>query len=157
MHEMPRPNERHERLHRLAGTWVGEEILSPSPMGPGGGALGRVLTRLDVDGFFLIQDYIEERDGAVVYRGHGIIGWDETGQRYGWFWVDSMGTLPASPAWGHWSDDRTLIFEHAPVADQRSRYTYHLVDGQTLRFKIEISRDSGHSYATFLEGRYRRV
>jgi hypothetical protein len=156
MREMPRPNEHHEKLHQLAGTWVGEEVLSPSPWGPGGGAIARIMLRLDIDGFFLIQDYVEEREGATVYRGHGIIGWDEPSQRYGWFWVDSMGTLPAAPSWGHWSGD-TLTFEHSPLADQRSRYTFQLADRQTLLFKIESSRDSGHTYATFLHGRYRRI
>jgi hypothetical protein len=156
MQGMPQPNEQHQRLRRLEGTWVGEEILRPSPWGPGGAAIGRISFRADIDGFFLIQDYVEERGGEVVYRGHGILGWDQPSQRYGWFWIDSMGTMPAAPSWGHWNDD-TLAFEHAPVADQRSRYTFHLPDARTLQFKIEMSRDSGHTYESYLEGRYRRL
>jgi len=156
MQGMPQPNEHHQRLRRLEGTWVGEEVLSPSPWGAGGAAIGRVTMRGEIDGFFLIEDYVEERGGDVVYRGHGILGWDQPSQRYGWFWVDSMGTLPGAPSWGHWNDD-TLTFEHAPVADQRSRYTFHLPNARTLSFKIEVSRDSGHTYATYLDGRYRRI
>ena len=67
--EMPKPTEEHRRLHAFLGEWEGEEKLSPSPWGPGGTARGRSTCRLDLDGFFVIQDYVEEKDGRVSYRG----------------------------------------------------------------------------------------
>jgi hypothetical protein len=54
--EMPKPTEEHRRLHAFLGEWEGEEKLSPSPWGPGATALGRSTCRLDLDGFFVIQD-----------------------------------------------------------------------------------------------------
>ena len=54
------------KLTALAGSWSGPEKLYPSPWGPGGQATGRMNARLSVDGFFLLQDYEEEKDGSVV-------------------------------------------------------------------------------------------
>jgi len=152
---MPQLNEHHRKLHELAGNWVGEEMLSPSPFGPGGAAIGRFTMRPDVDGFFIVQDYVEEKDGRVVYRGHGILGWDEQHKSYAWYWVDSMASVPAAPSRGHW-EGNTLMFEHAPVGDQRGRYTYTFLAPDRMRFEIENSRDGAKTWTKFMEGVYRR-
>jgi hypothetical protein len=155
MVDMPRPSKHHEKLHFFAGTWIGEEQLSPSPWGPGGVALGRYIGRVDVDGFFLLQDYVEERDGRVVYRGHGVFGWDERDQTYTWYWVDSLGSAPSAPSRGRWVDDM-LVFEHAPVGAQRGRYTYRITGEDSYHFTIENSEDGGQTYRLFLEADYHR-
>jgi hypothetical protein len=49
-------DRRARRLHAFWGEWEGEEKLAPSPWGPGGTALGRSTCRLELDGFFVIQD-----------------------------------------------------------------------------------------------------
>jgi len=152
---MPQPNEHHAKLHQLAGTWTGDETLSSSPFGPGGAATGSFTMRVAVDGFFLLQDYVEEKDGRTVYRGHGIFGWDEQHKSYVWYWVDSMGSVPAAPSRGHWEED-TLLFEHAPMGDQRGRYTYTFLAADQLRFQIENSRDGGKTWVKFMDGVYKR-
>jgi hypothetical protein len=82
--EMPKPTEEHRKLHVLAGDWVGDEKLSPSPWGPGGPAVGRYRGRVDMDGFFVVQDYVEEKDGRTVFRGHGVFGYDAQAKEYIW-------------------------------------------------------------------------
>ena len=154
MNGMPQPNENHRRLHRLAGTFVGQETLFPSPWSPGGTALGRNEGRVDVDGFFVIQDYRQERDGRVIYRGHGIFGWDDRERAYVWYWVDSMGEIPAAPTRGQWNGD-TLVFEQES-GGRSSRYTYVFSDESSYRFKIESSSDGGVSWFPFMEATYRR-
>src|SRR3954447_24809929 len=124
--EMPRPTESHKQLHRLAGKGTGEEKLSHSPAGPPAITRGRYEMRVDIDGFFVLQDYVQERDGQISYRGHGVFGWDAEKKTYTWFWVDSMGFVPPSPSRGQWTGD-TLVFEHAPMGEhgeRRGRYTY---------------------------------
>jgi hypothetical protein len=155
MMAMPEPSEHHRRLHRFAGTWFGEEHLSPSPWGPGGMALGRSTYRVDVGGFFLIQDYIEERDGRIVFRGHGIMGWDDATKEYLWYWVDSLGSIPQSPSRGIWEGE-TLIFEHDTNEGQRGRHTFHFIDEDSLATKIENSEDGGHTWLLFMEATYQR-
>jgi hypothetical protein len=151
---MPQPNEHHRKLHRLAGT--GEETLSPSPWGPGAQATGRYTGRVDIDGFFVIQDYVQEREGRISYRGHGIFGWDDRRKSYIWYWIDSTGEVPPSPSRGQWNGD-TLLFEHEPMGDRRGRYTFQFPDETSYRFKIENSQDGGKTWQIFMEGSYHKV
>ena len=97
-HQMPKPTEQHLMLKKLEGQWEGKEKLSPSPWGPGGEAIGKSTGRIDLDGFFLVQEYVEEKDGRVVFRGHGIFGWDAADKKFTWYWVDSIGNVPAAPS-----------------------------------------------------------
>jgi hypothetical protein len=155
MNGMPKPDENHAKLQRLAGTWTGEEKMNPSPWGPGGTAIGRYQCRMAVDGFFLIQDYVQETDGKPSYHGHGILGWDGEKKAFAWYWVDSMGQVPAAPSRGQWTGD-TLVMEHEPMGGRRGRYTYQFSGDAALLFKIENSQDDGKSWQTFMEGKYRK-
>ena len=152
--EMPKAGEEHRRLHALVGEWVGDETLSPSPWGPGGKAVGRSSCRLDLDGFWVVQDYVEEKDGQVTFRGHGLFGWDAQAKEYCWYWVDSMGFVPASPSRGQWEGD-TLTFRSSSPRGQ-SRYTYRFAADGSYQMRIENSFDGGQTFATFMEGTYRR-
>jgi hypothetical protein len=156
MIELPRPNEHHRKLHRLVGSWVGREELAPSSFGPGGAATGRISMRADIDGLFVLEDYVEEKDGRIVFRGHGIFGWDEPQKNYTWYWIDSMGLAPAAPSRGQWEGE-TLTFEHSPVGDQRGRYSYEFSGQNALRFQIECSKDGGRTWTKFMEGNYQRA
>jgi|GEM_PF-3960233 len=80
--QMPKPTDAHRKLEKLAGSWHGEEQISPSPLDPvGGKAFGRLTNRLALDGFVVLQDYEQERDGVVNFRGHGVFGWDAAQSR----------------------------------------------------------------------------
>lgn len=153
-HGMPQPTEPHRKLAALEGTWSGTEKLYPSPWGPGGSATGRMTSRIAVDGFFLVQDYEEEKDGQVVFRGHGVMGYDAQQKSYGWYWFDSMGSLPASASRGSWEGDTLTFFSEAP--GQRSRYTFRLDGPDRYSFRIEGSRD-GTKWAPFMEASYSRT
>src|SRR5262245_6855995 len=87
--EMPKPTPHHEKLKVLVGTWSGDETMKPSPWDAKGGSAKAVSeTRLDLDGFFLISDYRQERDGRVTYRGHGVFGLDAKTNEYTMNWFD---------------------------------------------------------------------
>lgn len=153
--EMPRPLEEHKRLKTLAGTWEGEETLHPSPWDPKGGtAHGRIESRLDIDGFFLITDYTQTRGGQVSYRGHGVLGYDRKESAYTMFWFDSMGDAPPTPARGRWDGQRLVYLQETPMG--HSRYTYEIQDERHYRFLIENSQD-GRSWRTFMDARYTKA
>ena len=94
--DMPRPGPAHARLMRFAGRWSGTEQLSPSPWGPGGAAIGRTTCRESLDGMALVQEYEEEKDGAVVFHGHGVFLVEPDTQDVLWWWFDSMGFPPSN-------------------------------------------------------------
>ena len=52
--DMPKPSPGHSKLAKLAGSWVGEETMHPSPWDPKGGtARGRSKSQLGLSGFAL--------------------------------------------------------------------------------------------------------
>ena len=153
--EMPKPQPEHARLRSFAGTWTGEEKLHPSPWDPRGGqALARVTSRMAMDGFFLVTDYAQERQGKVSYEGHGVFGYEPGRRVYTLHWFDSMGSGTPEPATGTWSGD-TLTFEQkSPMG--WSRYIYRLEGETRYAFRIDHSRD-GNEWTTFIEGRYTKT
>jgi hypothetical protein len=152
--EMPKPTEEHRKLHVLAGDWVGDEKLSPSPWGPGGPAVGRYRGRVDMDGFFVVQDYVEEKDGRTVFRGHGVFGYDAQAKEYIWYWVDSMGFPPAAPSRGRWEGDTLTFRSISPQGE--GRYTYRFDGDSAYHFRLENSFDGGKTFTLLMEGSYRK-
>src|SRR4051812_34594932 len=93
--EMSRPSLEQHSLAILTGEWLGQEHIHPSPFDPiGGPAIGRVHNRAALNGFAIVQDYEQERNGAVNFHGHGIFRWDVDGQCYSLYWFDSRGLRP---------------------------------------------------------------
>ena len=81
--EMPKPGAQHAVLARLAGTWIGDETMHPSPWAKEGSqATGTVVATMQIDGFFLVSDYEQRRGDQVTFRGHGVYGWDGPKERY---------------------------------------------------------------------------
>jgi len=150
--EMPRPGKEHEKLKALAGKWTGEEKMYPSPWDPQGGtAQATTESRMDLDGFHLITDYVQTRGGQVTYRGHGVFGYDSKESCYLMWWFDSMGFPSMAPAKGKWEGD-TLMFEHATPMGH-ARYTYTMKGDGKYAFGISNSQD-GKQWAQFMDGTY---
>ena len=107
--EMPKPTEEHRRLEKLAGKWTGEEKIHPTPWDPvGGPATSTWEAHVACDGFWLVADYVETRNGQVGYRGHGVYGYDRKERAWtmlGWVrpWANAVvkplvRDPPANPA-----------------------------------------------------------
>jgi Protein of unknown function (DUF1579) len=152
--QMPTPTDEHKRLHKLAGTWEGEETMSASPWGPGGKARGRSVMKLECDGFFVSQDYLQQKDGQISYRGHGLFGYDAGQKRFAWYWVDSMGQVPPAPSWGGWQGDTLTFSVESPQGT--GRYTFAFQGNDRHQFTIENSFDGGKTWQTFMTADYRR-
>ena len=81
--EMPKASDGHRKLEKIAGRWEGEETMYPSPWDPKGGkAIGRINSRVALNGFALINDYEQERDGAITFTGHGVFTYDPKADVY---------------------------------------------------------------------------
>ena len=154
MEMMMKPTDQHRKLEKFSGTWIGEETIYPSPWDTKGGkAKSRQTGKVDLDGFFAIVDYQQERDGKTSYRGHGVYGYDGNRKQYAMFWFDSMGMIAPEPAWGQWEGD-TLSFQSKSPMGQ-GRYSYKFNSDGSVDFKIENSQD-GKSWKPFLDAKYRR-
>ena len=150
--EMPKLRDEHKRLSAFEGMWRGEETIYPSPWETNGGkAMGVFRNRLDLDGFALFSDYTEERDGKVVFRGHGIYAHDS--KAYRMYWFDSIGATPDGWSTGQWIGDSLVFLEATPVGV--NRMTLQLVNANEHIFRMETSPD-GTNWKPTMEGRYKR-
>ena len=151
--EMPRPGEAHKRLEKLVGSWIGEEVMQPSPWAPEGGtATGRVTNRMALDGFNIIQDYEQERNGVVTFRGHGIFSWDAMRHDYVLHWFDSMG-MPPNEFRGDFDGDVLTLNSRGPQGHSRGIHDFTRPGSYT--FKMDMSQD-GSQWQNFMEATYQR-
>jgi len=151
---MPKPGEAHAKLAKLAGKWRGTETIHPSPFDPAGGqAEGRVDNRPALDGWVVVQDYEQERGGAVNFRGHGVFSFDPARNTNVMTWWDSfMGT--ASEYTGNWAGDVLTLSTVTPQGPARA--VFDLSTAGEYRFRMEVSPD-GAQWFPFMEGHYKRV
>jgi len=152
--DMPKPGPAHQKLELLAGQWTGEEQIMPSPMDPAGGpANSKVDNRLALDGFILVQDYVQERSGRVNFEGHAVISYDAGTDTYVMDWWDSFG-MARSEYRGKLSGSTLTLESATPMG--RSRATYDLSKPGLYEFSMQVSMD-GSNWATFMTGSYRRL
>lgn len=148
------PLPEHARLAALAGEWNGEEVVFPSRWTEGGPATSRVVARMDLNGFYLIQDSAQMRDGKQVFATHGIFTYDPDDRTYKLFWYDSLGYTPPSPASGGWVG-KTLTLVRGSLRGN-ARHVYEIIDDDSYSLKIQFSPDA-EGWADVLTGVYRRI
>ena len=152
--DMPEPTSGHLRLQSLAGTWEGEETMFPSQWDPSGGnATGRTRSRLALNGFALISDYQQERDGTITFSGHGVMGFEPDSGLYTLHWFDCMGSAPEVFT-GRFEGSRLTVAHGGP--GMHVRLTYDLTVPQRMLSTMEMSPD-GAAWNRLFEGRYHRA
>lgn len=150
--EMPKPTEHHQKLRKLAGQWSGVEKMFPSEWDPQGGtATGRQSAKVSLDGFAVLMDYEQERDGNITYQGHAVWTYDAKESVYVLHWFDSMGS-PAEVFKGEFKGDVLTVSHGGPM---HARMTYDFSHGAQLKSKMEMSKD-GQSWNTFFESTYEK-
>lgn len=153
--EMRPPTDKHRRLGRLVGQWEGTEHMAPSQWDPTGGtAIGRNAIRSALDGFAIISDYEQERDGRITFRGHGITTYDSAADRYVMHWLDVMGGPMMETFTGTFEgDEMVLTKDPLPMA---ARLTWDLSREGLMHSRMEMSQD-GVEWATLFEAEYERA
>ncbi|TFV69825.1 DUF1579 domain-containing protein [Bradyrhizobium frederickii] len=148
------PLPEHARLAAFAGEWDGEEMVFPSRWTAGGPATSRTVARMDLNGFYLIQDSVQMRDGKQIFATHGIFSYDRDDRTYKLFWYDSLGYTPPSPASGGWVG-KTLTLVRGSLRGN-ARHVYEIIDDDSYSLKIQFSPDA-EGWADVLTGVYRRI
>lgn len=148
------PLAEHARLAAFAGEWNGEEMVFPSRWTEGGPATSHTVARMDLNGFYLIQDSVQMRDGKQVFATHGLFTYDRDDRTYKLFWYDSLGYTPPSPASGGWVG-KTLTLVRGSLRGN-ARHVYEIIDDNSYSLKIQFSPDA-EGWADVLTGVYRRI
>jgi hypothetical protein len=150
----PTALEKHRKLAVFAGEWSGEEMVFPSRWTEGGKATAQVKARIDLNGFYLIQDTVQTRNGKESFATHGVFTYDREDRLYKLFWHDSLGYYSPAPASGGWSG-KSLILVRGSLRGN-ARHVYEVVDNDNYTMKIQFSPDA-EGWADVLTGVYRRV
>ncbi|WP_439401939.1 DUF1579 family protein [Bradyrhizobium sp. DASA03068] len=148
------PLPEHARLAAFAGEWDGEEMVFPSRWNAGGPATSHVVARMDLNGFYLIQDSVQMRDGKQIFATHGIFTFDRDDRTYKLFWYDSLGYTPPSPASGGWVG-KTLTLVRGSLRGN-ARHVYEIINEDSYSLKIQFSPDA-EGWSDVLTGVYRRI
>ena len=150
--DMPALGAQHEILHKLAGSYVGDEVMHPSPWNPEEqNCTGKINAR-SLDGFFVISDYEQTMDDKVTFRGHGVYSYDPQADEYKMYWFDSMGGA-GCVASGFYEGNQLTFQSTSPMGHHRYRYTF---EADHNRFEMAMSQD-GENWQTTMEGSYRPV
>jgi hypothetical protein len=151
---MPKPGDAHRKLEKLVGDWTGDETIAPSPFDPvGGTAIGRIRNRLALDGFAVIQDYEQERNGAIGFRGHGVFRWDEASEGYELHWFDSFGA-PLSIFRGNFEGDVLTLIWAGPNGSYRA--VFDLSGENRYQYQMDVAPD-GADWFTFTVATYTKT
>jgi len=148
------PLPEHARLAAFAGEWNGEEVVFPSRWTEGGTATSHVVAHMDLNGFYLIQDSVQTRDGKQSFATHGIFTFDREDRTYKLFWYDSLGYTPPSLASRGWVG-KTLTLVRGSLRGN-ARHVYEIIDDDSYSLKIQFSPDA-EGWADVLTGVYRRI
>ena len=148
---MPRPTEEHKKLEWIAGDWRGEETMHPSPWAPEGGkAEGRSNCRLALNGFAVLCDYEQKKDGVSTFTGHGVFTYDSQRQCFVQHWFDCFGGA-ADVLTGNFEGKILTMTGSNPRQHMRSTTDYS-TSGRLIK-KMEFSQD-GQNWSTLFEGEY---
>jgi succinyl-CoA synthetase beta subunit len=150
----PTPLEEHRKLAAFAGEWNGQEVVYPSRWNAGGPATSHVVARIDLNGFYLIQDARQMRDGKESFATHGVFTYDREDRLYKLFWHDSLGYYPPSPASGGWTGKALTLVRGSLRGN--ARHVYEILDDNSYSMKIQFSPDA-EGWADVLTGVYRRI
>lgn len=151
--EMPQVSAGHRRFEQMAGRWVGEERMHPSQWDPEGGvAAGTTTSRVALNGFALIAEYEQERDGAVTFAGHGVYTFDPESELYILHWFDSIGS-PAEVFKGRFDGDVLTLTHAGPPMHVRLVYDY--TQPGVLTSAMDMAPD-GSEWKRLFDARYDR-
>ena len=150
----PTPLDEHRRLQVFAGEWDGEEMVYPSRWTEGGPARSHVSARIDLNGFYLIQDTRQVRDDKESFATHALFTYDRDDRLYKLFWYDSLGYFPPSPASGSWVG-KTLTLVRGSLRGN-ARHVYEIIDENSYSMKIQFSPDA-EGWSDVLTGVYKRT
>jgi hypothetical protein len=142
-----------KNLSAFVGTWLGAGEVFTNPWGPSGRLTGHWQFWLDRARVNLIHDYREERADGTVFEAHGILTIDQPTDEYVWFWFDSYGFPPLSPARGQWRNSSVTLEKDTPRGRGRSSFT---LSSDSLRFETASLLHGAADFTPIMHGHYLR-
>lgn len=109
------PGEHHKQLEKLVGEWNGTSTMWRTPGSEPLISNTTCTSRMELDGRFLVSDHEGELMG-MPFLGMGVMGYNNTTQKYESVWMDNMGTMTTFMT-GTSSDDGRVLTMHSDFID----------------------------------------
>ena len=151
--EMPAVGPEHEALAALVGDWCGTEDLAAAPWAPAATASATCSYRLALDGFTVLEDYVQTREDGSRMLGHHVFTVDPATGETLWYGFDSYGFPPGGPARGGWHEGTLHLKKHTERGVAAHRIT---PDGDVLTHEIDVRLGTDSDFRPFLRARYTR-
>lgn len=141
-------------LRPFLGHWRGTTEIAASPWGPARTAEAEVVFTAAAGGHAVVQSYRHHEPDGAHLEGHGMMTVDGTHGGTFWYYVDSMGSAPAAPVRGHWSEG-TLSFERR-TKDGVARHSFTVEDG-VLVYTAWLRLEGKSGFSPLLKSVFRKV
>jgi hypothetical protein len=149
--DMPKAGPAQEKLKAFVGEWRGQERMHPTPWMPAGGMRdAKVSNRLALDGFVVIQDYVQLDGGKPTFQGHAVILKNPHADNYQMHWFDVFAPSLFKGSF----DGKTGVFtSESPMGYTRATFEF---SDRSYKFKMEGSQD-GKTWSPMMDGDYQKA
>lgn len=147
----------HPNAHKLSlfiGSWSGAGEVFANPWGPAGSCESIWQFGFDKSGYNLIHDYHETRSIGFHFDAHGIFNIAPDTKEVLWFWFDSFGYPPMSPARGNWDTDKLILIKNTPRGVGRSTFVF---DHKRFTYLIENKLNGEDKFSAVMRGDFEKI
>jgi hypothetical protein len=152
--EMPAIGRAHEELKTLVGDWAGVEELAAAPWAPASTAKATAGYRVALEGFAVVQEYVQTREDGSTFLGHNVFTVDPATQETLWYGFDSYGFPPGEPGRGGWREGTLHLEKRTPRGIAWHRLT---PSDDVLTHEIDVKMGNAAEFSPFLRARYTRT
>ena len=143
-----------KQMQALEGRWTGRGEIFSNPFGPAGTTQGAWSFRMDAPGLHLVHDYREQRSDGNIFDGHGVFAIDPDTSEFLWYWFDTYGHPPLSPARGRWAANILRLEKHTPRGVGRSSFR---LDDQFLIYEADTKPNGANEFIAITRAVFERV
>jgi hypothetical protein len=148
------PGTVHAVLEDFLGHWRGTTRLASSAWEPERSAAAEISFTRAAGGFAVVQSYRHTETDGSHFDGHGVFTVDPDHNDVFWYYVDSMGLPPGTPARCTWVDGVLRVERHSDRGT--ARHTFRVADG-VLTYSAELRLGDGHSFVPLMTSECRRA
>ncbi|MEU4666398.1 DUF1579 family protein [Amycolatopsis sp. NPDC023774] len=152
--ELPEIGRAHEDLKALVGDWAGVEELAAAPWAPASTAKATASYRVALEGFAVVQEYVQTREDGSTFLGHNVFTVDPATQETLWYGFDSYGFPPGEPGRGGWREGTLHLEKRTPRGIAWHRLT---PSTDVLTHEIDVKMGDATEFSPFLRACYMRA
>ena len=153
MMEAVSPDENHEVLAPLAGSWSHAVTFFPAPGAEPIQMTATSVSEMTMGGRYLVTD-IDGDFMGTPFEGHEVMGYDKVKGQYFALWHDNMSTGPMV-SWGSWDPETKTLTMEGTFADpmtgnleKKVRNTTRLLDDGSVHYENWGPGPDGEIYKT---------